>query len=168
MRTKITIEVEIYFSLRSREKFTIEEQNEAEILMLNNITEEIKSSIKNSCYFEIHTQNIGSYDTVAEIKVLDKHIMENNWICTDPDNEQYALEVSEKVFRFKEKNRFNGAYEDPNEIIEETINLEDYTEDQMFNHVSAYYDYDEFKEMLDNKEYLIIAECIFEQESGLY
>ncbi len=93
------------------------------------------------------------------------------WTCTDPDNKQYGRQLSERVFEFKEKNRYHDLDHDNSEgeEIEMTINLDQYSENSMYDMVCAYYGYDAFKEFLKTNEGLwIIAECIFEQESSQY
>lgn len=90
------------------------------------------------------------------------------WICTDSDNEQYGRQISERVFEFKEKNRGLLEYEE-DKFIQITINLDHYTNEQIEDHISAYYNnLDQLKEIYGNDSNWIIAECIFEQESGLY
>jgi hypothetical protein len=90
------------------------------------------------------------------------------WLCTDLDNEQYGRQIKETVFEFKEKNRGLSDYEE-DEFIEITICLDQYTAEQIENHISAYYgSLDELKGIYGDDSNWIIAECIFEQESGLY
>lgn len=90
-----------------------------------------------------------------------------DWICTDIDNQQYGRQISEKVFEFKEKNH-NKDITGGNDFVQMTIDLNDYSENSMYDLVSSFYGYDDFKKMLNDKEYWIIAECIFEMESELY
>ena len=94
--------------------------------------------------------------------------MKTEWVCTDLDNEQYGRQISENVYEFKEKNRGLSEYKD-DEFIEITIDLDDYSSNDAENHVSAYYSgIDEVKQIYGADFEWIIAECIFEQESGLY
>ncbi len=94
--------------------------------------------------------------------------MKTEWVCTDSDNEQYGRQISNKIFEFKEKNRGLSVY-DENEFIELTINLDNYTQEKIENHISAYYeDLNEIIEIYGADSDWIVAECIFEQESGLY
>lgn len=86
---------------------------------------------------------------------------QSNWICTDPDAGQYRLDEGQDVWRdtrftFKEGDR------------EETIDLNDYTREEIQSYVSAYgyvalphnyYFIDGTQKEVDNS---IIAECIFE------
>lgn len=84
-------------------------------------------------------------------------IKNNKWICTDPDNKQYGRQLSETEFEFKERGE------------EMFINLDNYNEDEIDNHISAYYNsINELKNIYKEQSNWIIAECIFEQESGLY
>jgi hypothetical protein len=90
------------------------------------------------------------------------------WQCTDLDNEQYGRQISENVYEFKEKNRGLIDYED-DEFIEITIDLNSYSTAETENHISAYYSgVEELKSIYGDDFKWIIAECIFEQESGLY
>ena len=105
--------------------------------------------------------------------------MKTDWKCTDLDNKQYGRQISEKVFEFKEKNPMAEFDEDEDEIIEFEVNLDDYTSQEIENHINTY-GYTLFKpkgftftavnifEQYGEEANWIIAECIFEQESGLY
>jgi len=102
------------------------------------------------------------------------------WTCTDPDNFQYGRKVSPGVYQFKEwigggklevpvgktvKECFNesGHWE------EDTIVLANFTDAEIREHVSAYYNsLEDLKEIYGDDSDWIIAECIFEQQSGLY
>ena len=91
-----------------------------------------------------------------------------DWICTDPNNEQYGRQISKYVFEFKEKNRFTNFNEE-GEFIQLTINLENYTPEQVHQNISPYYnDITDLAINCGEDTAWIIAECIFEQESGLY
>lgn len=91
-----------------------------------------------------------------------------DWKCTDLDNEQWGRQLGDNLFEFKEKNRGFDEYEE-DEFIEIRINLDDYTEEQIENHISAYYEnIAEVISIYGKQANWIIAECIFEQESGLY
>lgn len=103
--------------------------------------------------------------------MTEQEIQEGGWVQTDPDNKQYGRQLGEKVFEFKELNHMNEILypdEEKETYIQSYINLDHYTREKMFDMVNAYYDEKEFQAMLDAKEYWIIAECIFEQESGQY
>lgn len=94
--------------------------------------------------------------------------MKTEWVCTDLDNEQYGRQISDGVFEFKEKNRGLLEYEE-DEFIEIIIDLGQYSTEEIDNHISAYYrDIHEVEEIYGKDADWIIAECIFEQESGLY
>ena len=107
--------------------------------------------------------------------------MRNKIICTDPDNFQFCTPISEKVFEFKEFNRnaFPELFEtidkmgedifnNPKYWISDTVNLEDYSIDSLYDNVCAYYSYSEMLELMENKEYMVLAECCFEMENELY
>lgn len=110
------------------------------------------------------------------------------WTCTDPDNFQYGRQVSPGVFQFKEFNRIDyevvaeegsefptrEAYIDhhfENDVLwaEDTIILANFTDEEMRGHISAYYNsLEQLKEIYGDDWEWIVAECIFEQQSGLY
>lgn len=90
------------------------------------------------------------------------------WKCTDLDSQQYGRQISETIYEFKEKNRGLSGY-DEDEFIELTINLDNYSTDEIDNYISSYYsDIHELENIYGIDSDWIIAECIFEQESGLY
>jgi hypothetical protein len=94
--------------------------------------------------------------------------MMKDWVCTDLDNEQYGRQLSENRFEFKEKNRGLLDY-DEDEIIHFGVDLSNYSEKEIQEVVSSYYNsLDELKAIYGDDSNWIIAECIFEQESGLY
>ena len=86
------------------------------------------------------------------------------WICTDPDMNQWGRKIGEKVYEFKQDMKY------PNGMIvkeEREINLNEYTDDEINDHLSPYsWSIKQIKEenSLEDAEWLI-AECIFEQES---
>ena len=94
--------------------------------------------------------------------------MNKKWVCTDIDNQQYGRQLSETIFEFKEVNRELDGY-DEGEEIQILINLDDYSDEEKEDRVSCYYDcVEEIKAIYGEDADWIIAECIFEQESGLY
>ena len=112
------------------------------------------------------------------------------WTCTDPDNFQFGRMIGEGVYEFKEfdrnsyPNKFKELlkkhYEEADDVIkgvfndldywdELTIKLADYKEQEIESHVSAYYgSLADLKKECGESWAWIAAECIFEQESGLY
>jgi hypothetical protein len=104
----------------------------------------------------------------------------NDWTCTDPDNHQYGRKISDGVYQFKEwigggkldepvEKTIKECFDKPENWEENTITLSDYTEEEIRNHISAYYDsLEALREIYENDSDWIIAECIFEQESALY
>ena len=94
--------------------------------------------------------------------------METEWICTDLDNEQYGRQIDTRIFEFKEKNRGLSEYGEY-EFIEIYVNLDNYTEGEVEEYIYPYYNnLEEIKKLYGEDYDWIIAECIFEQESGLY
>lgn len=98
----------------------------------------------------------------------------NEWVCTDPDNDQWGIKIGDGHYRFKEFDRFNMdpdslEFNNPEAWVELDIILSHYTDEQIANHISAYYDsLKQLKEIYGEDSEWVIAECIFEQESGLY
>lgn len=91
------------------------------------------------------------------------------WVCTDLDNQQYGRKINNGHYEFKELNRNTSDYEKLDEWIEGEVVLSNYTDSQIQNHLSAYYDsIQEVKDTYGDNWEWIVAECIFEQESGLY
>lgn len=107
------------------------------------------------------------------------------WICTDPDSNQYGRTIREGVYEFKEFDRnnysiniddypnkemfINSIFDNDEFWIQDTISLVDYNEPEIESHISAYYDsLEDLKEQYGDDWMFITAECIFEQESGLY
>ena len=111
----------------------------------------------------------------------------DKWITTDSDNLQFMKVANSKTkFTFKEFNRFEypeefKIYKDKHDIdlkpiwnvsecwIELTIDLSEYSFTELLRHVTTYYKgldvlINQYKE--DSEK--ILAECIFEQENGLY
>lgn len=94
--------------------------------------------------------------------------MGKNWVCTDLDNQQYGRQLARSIFEFKEKSRDLDEY-DEGEDIQLLINLDDYSTQEIDDYISPYYDnIHELEAIYGTGSDWIIAECIFEQESGLY
>jgi len=74
----------------------------------------------------------------------------NKWVCTNLDNKQYGRKLQSNIYEFREKE------------IQLIINLDNYTSEQM---KKAYEPYGFPEGTLTN---WLIAQCIFEQESGLH
>lgn len=109
---------------------------------------------------------------------------------TDADNFQFGRKVSEGVFQFKEFDRkafpekfdellkldyrnanmlFSRELKESMFWIEDTIVLSNFNQEEIKGHISGYYDtIEEVHEIYGDSAEFIIAECIFEQTSGLY
>jgi hypothetical protein len=93
------------------------------------------------------------------------------WICTDPDNDQWGRKLGEGHYEFKER---NPAFEDhpleEDEYVQMDILLDRYTDEEVENIIGGYYgSLPELKAMVDvNDIEWILAECIFEYETGFY
>jgi len=124
--------------------------------------EVISGALENSATMEQIWFAIGFHGEEMGLEKLE------DWKCTDLDNDQWGRQLGESLFEFKEKNRGLDEYEE-DEFIEIRIDLDDYHQSEMENHISAYYeDIAEVISIYGKQANWIIAECIFEQESGLY
>jgi len=90
-----------------------------------------------------------------------------DWVLTDPDNQQYGRQLDELKFEFKEK--------DKNLIIDLDEYEENETEDIINSYGYTLYEDEGSLESYRNVYNLyvdsanwIVAECIFEYESGFY
>lgn len=77
------------------------------------------------------------------------------WVCTDPDTNQYGRQIAPRIFEFKD------------EISQSEIDLDDYTEEQILSDISSF-GYNSWEDLV--KEYgdeaeWVAAECIFELEN---
>lgn len=116
------------------------------------------------------------------LRIMEEPRANEKWVKTDPDNHQYGRRIDSLTYEFKEWDRIsydenfklNGhskadLFNDPEYWITDKVSLADYTEEQIYNHISAYYEnVGEVREIYGEDANWIIAECIFEQESGLY
>lgn len=89
--------------------------------------------------------------------------MKTDWICTDPNMNQWGRKIEDKVYEFKQ-----DTYYPDGTIVKEKaeIDLNDYTEKEINDHLLAYgWCIEQLKEenSLEDAEWLM-AECIFEQE----
>lgn len=88
--------------------------------------------------------------------------MKTDWICTDPAVHQWGRKIGKRFYEFKQDIIF------PDNTVEEEhleINLNNFTEEEINDHLSAYgWSIEQLKEenSLEDAEWLM-AECIFEQ-----
>ena len=89
------------------------------------------------------------------------------WIITDPSCNQMRKDISKNHFAFEEDRIYNPETKETY-LYESEINLNDYTQEEMFNDVKAYgYSFNEMCTWIDEGINLdLIAECIFEMEAG--
>ena len=84
------------------------------------------------------------------------------WICTDPACNQFGRKIGDKLYEFKQ----DLLYPDDLVIkVENEIDLNDYTDDEINDHLSPYgWNIIQLEEenTFENAEWLM-AECIFEQ-----
>lgn len=85
-----------------------------------------------------------------------------DWICTDPDMNQWGRKLGEKVYEFKQDMKYPDG-----SVIHETdvIDLNDYTDEEINDHLSPYgWDIPQLlTENSDEDAKWLMAECIFEQ-----
>ncbi len=130
------------------------------------LTEDLESI---SLYINIDIENSNFSEEVAikEYSKFAETYLNFGWVCTDLDRKQYGKKLDESHYVFKEFDNKGEYYED--KWIELDILLSHYDEDKINNHISSYYDsVDQIKEIYGDHWEWIVAECIFEQESGLY
>lgn len=87
------------------------------------------------------------------MKYNEEELAQAGYDCTDPDNCQYCLQLSETKFHFVQKGNLTGWGE-------ATIDLNNYTAEEIDEYLSSFYQADELH---DNQT---IAECIFELTDG--
>lgn len=102
-----------------------------------------------------------------------------DWQCTDPDQYQFGRRLGTREFEFREFDHFS-IFPAEVDTIEEAeamtdnwtemvVNLDDYSDEEKEDVSKAYYgSLDELKEQNGDAWEWVLAECIFEQESGLY
>lgn len=95
-----------------------------------------------------------------------ENIEETEWVITDPSCNQLMKKLSENKFLFKE-NRIINPITKEIEVYESEINLNDYSQEEMFENVQTFgYTFNEMCTWIDEGYNLeIIAECIFELEN---
>lgn len=85
-----------------------------------------------------------------------------NWICTDPNINQWGRKIGDRLYEFKQ----DMKYPDESVITEQgEINLNDYSDEFINDILSSYgWSIEQLKEenSLKDAEWLM-AECIFEQ-----
>lgn len=121
-----------------------------------------------------------TWDLIVENCIYNVKGNLSGWKLTDPDNFQYGMQISESVFKFKEFDRneyYNLTKEEIEKIpfsdddyyVELEIDLTKYTSEQIREVVDGYYtNLEELISIYGKDSNWIVAECIFETESGLY
>lgn len=127
--------------------------------------------------------SVSQWAPVSELYYLPNNILLGIYTCTDPDNHQYCRKINDHCYSYKEFNRlaFSPEYLKKNSLtieglfhndeywIEDNIDMDGYTEEEIRKHISAYYkDLDDIKSIYGDNWKQIVCECIFEQESELY
>jgi hypothetical protein len=98
---------------------------------------------------------------------LYKKLSREGWQQTDADSNQYGRKLKGNRYEFREE-VMNPIFDNYGEIIQFEVDLNEYLPEEIENHCSAYGGVDEINEQYGEQANFIIAECIFEQESGLY
>lgn len=126
---------------------------------------------RNGYILKAFNEKTNKYDRLSVFSFIN-----NEWICTDPDRQQYGRKIRHKVYEFKELEFcFEGNVERHSDST--IINLDDYTSEKIESIINSY-GYSQYNNedssllniVEDSPEDcdFLIAECIFEQESGLY
>lgn len=133
---------------------------------LSEITKDLEK-ISEYISVDIKSNNFSENCAIEEYVEFAEKYQNFGWICTDPDNKQFGKKLSDGHYLFKELDPNAAEYED--RWIEFDILISHYDEEKVNNHISSYYkSIDEVKELYGEDWEWIVAECIFEQESGLY
>lgn len=87
----------------------------------------------------------------------------NGWILTDPDCYQYCKKLSDNRYWYIEL-REVGDFSSPFYWVYATqIDLEFYTDDEITDYITGYYDdIEQIRKIYGNEANQIISECIFE------
>ena len=87
----------------------------------------------------------------------------NGWILTDPDCYQYGKKLGDRSWWYIEL-REVGDFDSPFYWVYATqIDLEYYTDDEVSDYITGYYDdVEQIREIYGENANQIIAECIFE------
>lgn len=116
-------------------------------------------------FVEVYNDVTSQTSTLINVSAYSKvELNANNidWICTDIDNNQWGRQIGDKVYEFKQ----DLTYPDGTVVTEEAeVNLLDYTDAEIENHISAYgYTIEQLyrDNTIEFAEWLM-AECIFEQ-----
>jgi hypothetical protein len=118
---------------------------------------------------EFTRENIGTYYDVPLDEDREKvlALLAEGYTCTDPDQLQFGKRVGDGVYEFAERVRFNPEQE--GRWVEIRVDLSHYDEAAREYHVSAYYgSMAELADECDDDTEWMLAECIFENESGQY
>jgi hypothetical protein len=105
-----------------------------------------------------HVVTVVSRTTITTVLIV-LHMVKKmgEWITTDKDNGQEGRQISEFVFEFRQDG------------IEMVIDLKCCTIGELNEKIMPYYDsLLQVFEHYGKKTWWIIAECVFEQDSGLY
>ena len=98
---------------------------------------------------------------------MTKQKINREWQLTDPDRKQYGRQLTKFLFEFKEADQQSlidlSGYQ--NKEIEHVINTYGYT---FMKGELKTKGLENIHELYGKQADFIIAECIFEQESGLY
>ena len=85
----------------------------------------------------------------------------NEWILTDDDCCQYVKQLDKTVFKLIEVSVF--GYNDESAVYVETIDLDDFDEDNIQEVIKCYYEnIQEVKKIYGDSANQILAECLFE------
>lgn len=133
---------------------------------LSKLTEDLEL-ISEYISIDIAANNFSENCDIKEYAEFAETYQNFGWVCTDPDKKQFGKKLNDGHYVFKELDPEAAEYED--RWIELDILLSSYDKKKTDNHISSYYkSIDNIKELYGDDWEWIVAECIFEQESGLY
>lgn len=105
------------------------------------------------------------------------------WICTDPDNMQFARQINETTWEYRQLKddveltchhylydieRFKDVWWCEKFMWDiAIINANDYTEQEQWEHVKHFYTSEEFLEFRLQRDWQMVCECIFENNLEL-
>jgi hypothetical protein len=134
------------------------------------VFEEITFDIDNYQFFESETGFKGAVDAsflsmesvVVEMFLPNGEIyndlIADGYVCTDPDQHQYGRQLDNLIFEFME---FGPEGDN---MHASTINMGDYTVDEILSQVSGYSNA-AITQFINDKELFLLAECIHEHDT---
>lgn len=102
---------------------------------------------------------VSENDTPVYDKIASSLKGEGGWKCTDIDNLQFAKRIDDRTWQYRQYS------EDGDDYREETVCLDDYTEQEIEGAMIGYYGRKQLEALRKNPCFNQIAcECIFEED----